>query len=60
MGLKCFSKLSGSTENGVCARTARTLAKMEWKAWTRESGKLSFVSSGAKILIECKCQARKF
>lgn len=33
---------------------------MEWKAWTRESGKLSFISSGAKILIECKCQARKF
>lgn len=43
-----------------CARTARILALMESKAWTRQSGKLHGVSSRAKLIRECKCQARKF
>lgn len=60
VSLKGFTKLSGSTENGVCAKTARILALMESKAWTRQSGKLSFISSRAKLIRECKCQARKF
>lgn len=33
---------------------------MERQAWARESRKLSFISIRAKVIIECKCQARGF
>lgn len=60
MVLKGFRKLTVSTKNG-CMRTAsRIQDQMEWQAWTGESRKLSLISRGPKIIIECKFQARRF
>lgn len=60
MVLKGFKKLTVSTKNGCIRRVSRIQTQMKWQAWTRGSRKLSFISRGPKIIIECKFQARKF